>query len=154
MTAVERRLHGSTARFGTAIHESGHAIVMWALGLTVGTVEIGIDDDDNRGKVDLSTSDELLPIIDRIAICYAGIEAQYIFDCPTHAGAGAGDHGKVGELLDGIPERRAYKMREAGYERARALILMHRAKLLRLAERLVDDGKVTAHGFAMLVVND
>jgi ATP-dependent Zn protease len=143
-----------TARFGTAIHEAGHAIVMWALGLTVGTIEIGIDGDDTRGKADLSTSDEHFPLIDRIAICYAGIEAQYVFDCPTHEGAGYGDHGKVVELLDGIPEPRAYQMREAGYARAHALILTHKAKLLRLAERLVHDGKVTADEFAMLIINN
>jgi hypothetical protein len=39
-----------TARFGAGIQEAGHAIVMWALGLTVGTIEIGIDGDDARGS--------------------------------------------------------------------------------------------------------
>jgi hypothetical protein len=99
------------------------------------------------------TPAEHLPTIDRIAICYAGIEAQHVFDCPTHEGAGAGDQGKVVELLDGIPEPRAYQMREAGYQRARTLILMHKVKLLRVAERRVQDGKVTPNEFAMIVNN-
>jgi hypothetical protein len=58
------------------------------------------------------------------------------------------------ELLDGIPEPRAYQLREAGYARAHALILMHRANLLRLAQSLVEDGRVTAHEFAMPINND
>jgi hypothetical protein len=140
-------------RRGTAIHEAGHAIVMWALGLTVGTIEIGINGDDSIGKADLLTSDEHLPPIDRIAVCVAGIEAQHVFECATHELAGHGDLGKVVELLEGIPEPRAYPMREAGYARARALILMHKAKLLRVAERLVEDGKVTPDEFAMIVNN-
>jgi hypothetical protein len=48
---------------GTAIHEAGHAIVMWALGLTVGTIEIGINNDESKGKADLLTSDQHLPLI-------------------------------------------------------------------------------------------
>jgi hypothetical protein len=106
-----------------------------------------------RGKADLSTSDEHLPTIDRIAICYAGIEAQHVFDCPTHEGAGAGDHCKVFKLLAEIPEPHAYQMRQAGFERAHALILTHKAKLLRLAERLVADDKVTPDEFTTLINN-
>src|ERR1019366_1129897 len=75
---------GGKMRRGTAIHEAGHAIVIWALGLTVGTIEIGIDGDDTRGKADLSAAHKHLPTIDRIAICYADTEAQHVFDCPTH----------------------------------------------------------------------
>jgi hypothetical protein len=60
---------------GTAIHEAGHAIVMWALGLTVGTIEIGINNDESKGKADLLTSDQHLPLIHRIAVCVAGIKA-------------------------------------------------------------------------------
>jgi hypothetical protein len=151
MIAIDRR----GVRFGTAIHEAGHAIVMWALGLTVGMIEIGIGGDDTKGNAASLSPDEHLPLIDRIAICVAGIEAQHIFDCPTHELAGALDLGKVVELLDGIPEPGAYEMRQAGYARARALILMHKANSLRVAERLVvDDGKVTADEFAMLINNN
>ena len=141
-------------RRGTAIHEAGHAIVMWALGLTVGKIEIGINGDDSIGKTDLLTSEKHLPLIDRIAISVAGIEAQHIFDCPTHELAGQGDLGKVVELLDGTPEPHAHQMREAGYARAHALITMHRAQLQRLADRLVKDRKVTADGFAAFIINN
>jgi hypothetical protein len=44
-------------------------------------------------------------------------------------------------------------MRQAGFERAHALILTHMAKLLRLAERLVADGKVTPDEFTTLINN-
>jgi hypothetical protein len=142
-----------TARFGTAIHEAGHAIVMWALGLTVGTIEIGIGGDETKGKTDMLTSDEHLPLIDQVAICYAGIEAQYVFDCPPHELAGMLDHGKVAELLEGILEPRAKQIREAGFDRARALILTHKANLLRVAKRLAENGEVTADEFATLVSN-
>ena len=60
----------------------------------------------------------------------------------------------VFNLLEDIPEPRAYQMRVAGSERAHALILMYKAKLLHLAERLVDDGKVTVHEFAMFIINN
>jgi hypothetical protein len=142
-----------TMRRGTAIHEAGHAVVMWALGLTVSTIEIGIDADETKGRADLLTSDEHLPLIDRVAICYAGIEAQYVFDCPPHELAGMLDHAKVAELLEDISEPRAKQIREAGFDRARALVLMHKANLLRVAERLVENGKVTTDEFATLVSN-
>ncbi len=75
-------------RYSTAVHEAGHAVVMSALGLSVGEIEIGVDGDDTKGRTDLLCSDEHLPIIDRIAICVAGIDAQHIFECPTQELAG------------------------------------------------------------------
>jgi hypothetical protein len=107
-------------RFGTAIHEAGHAIVMWALGIKVGTIEIRIGGDNTKGRVDPLSSDEHLPLLDRIAICLAGIEAQHVFECPTHELAGVLDENKVDDLLEDMPEPRADQTREAGRKRARA----------------------------------
>jgi hypothetical protein len=41
-------------RLSTAIHEAGHVIVGWTLGLPVGAIEIGIYGDDTAGKSEIA----------------------------------------------------------------------------------------------------
>ena len=41
-------------RWSTAIHEAGHVIVGWTLGLPVGAMEIGIYGDDTAGKSEIA----------------------------------------------------------------------------------------------------
>jgi len=50
----------------------------WALGLTVGKAEIGIDGDHAKGEADIECDKPLLRR-DKIAISAAGVEAQSIF---------------------------------------------------------------------------
>jgi hypothetical protein len=137
-------------RLGAATHEAGHAVVAWSLGLSVGEIEIGITGDDTKGKADIG-ADEHLRIVDRIAICLAGIEAQVVFDCPTHELAGFSDYAKVAALVEGLSEAESLELRNAGSRHARDLIITHKVKLQRLAARLVDRGAVNGAEFALLM---
>src|SRR5712671_5282064 len=121
-------------RLGAAYHEAGHAVVAWSLGLTVGAMSIN-EDDPTAGCVDIGPT-EHLPTTDRLAVCLAGMEAQYLFGFPTHADAGYSD---VTKALDIIGEDLSEKESlDTGYVRARDLIHTHRSKVARLAERLAD----------------
>jgi hypothetical protein len=82
---------------GAAFHEAGHAIVASALGLAIYRVEIAIDGDDAKGAADIQHNPKLC-LVDQIAICAAGMEAQQLYAAPTHEGAGWGDYGKMIEL--------------------------------------------------------
>src|SRR4051794_23239319 len=100
-------------RLGAAYHEAGHAVVASALGLSIGRIEIAINDDDAKGAADIEIEGALLlPLVDQLAICAAGIEAQEFFEMPTHDLAGFGDVGKMFELLHDYDEaeRRAFMM--------------------------------------------
>lgn len=83
-----------------AYHEAGHVVVAQFLGLTIGEVEI---EEDGSGRTNLGSA-EHLPLVDQIAICAAGIEAQELFNCPVHQHAALGDYLKVRELLAGLTD--------------------------------------------------
>ena len=68
---------------GAAFHEAGHVVVARFLGLRVSEVEIGMNGDDASGRAEISCADQL-SFIDQIALCAAGLEAQEMFDAPTH----------------------------------------------------------------------
>lgn len=68
---------------GAAFHEAGHVVVARFLGLRVSEVEIGMNGDDASGRAEISCADPL-SFIDQIALCAAGLEAQEMFDAPTH----------------------------------------------------------------------
>jgi len=74
-----------------AYHEAGHVVVARFLGLTIREVEI---EEDGSGRANLSPA-EHLPLVDQIALCVAGIEAQELFNCPMHDHAALGDYRKV-----------------------------------------------------------
>jgi hypothetical protein len=57
-------------RLGAAFHEAGHAVVAWALGLSVREIEIGVNGDDAAGRAEIEDSVHL-PIVDQIAVCLA-----------------------------------------------------------------------------------
>jgi hypothetical protein len=145
--------HRLKERIGAAVHEGGHAVVLYAMGLSICEIQIGIDGDDTKGRVTLKNPEaqQQLPLVDQIAICVSGIEAQKIFESPTHELAGHDDLGKVVVLLEDIPEPEAFQMREAGYKRAHDLVLMHKAEVLNVAARLVEHGKVPAAEWADLM---
>jgi hypothetical protein len=84
------------------------------LGLTIREVEI---EEDGSGRADISPAQHL-PLVDQIAVCVAGIEAQELFNCPMHDHASLGDYRKVSGLLAGLTEAESYEYRQAGYSRA------------------------------------
>jgi hypothetical protein len=135
MTVEDRR--------GAAYHEAGHIVVAWAFGLNVGAAAIGLDGDDAKGESKIERDTTLL-LIDKIAICAAGVEAQHVFRTPTSHYAVAMDEAEIIRLTEHLNEKVRLARRDEGYERAHELILAHRAKVHRIAESLFAQGSLNA----------
>jgi hypothetical protein len=117
---------------------------LWAL--QVGDIVIG---DDAKGGAEIACDQEHLCKIDRIAICLAGIEAQHVFNVPTHDHAGLHDLGRFIEIAgQDASEAEHNELRSAGYRRANELILLHKTKAIRLATMLLERGEVKSHELA------
>lgn len=129
-------------RWSTAIHEAGHVIVGWTLGLPVGAMEIGIYGDDTAGKSEIADAGSL-SMVDRIALCAAGLEAERVFGCEaTHEHAGWSDFAKILEILDDLPDEKADDLRFRGHDRAFEILNQRRSLIERLAEPLVMNGRL------------
>src|SRR5215217_4354439 len=70
-------------RRGAVIHESGHAVVAWALGLRVHLAQIGIRSDLAAGMANFDEKPSM-SLVDRIALCAAGGIAEHAFNAPTN----------------------------------------------------------------------
>jgi len=124
-----------------AYHEAGHAVVAWALGLAVSRIEIGIGGDNAKGATNVE-HDQERPLIDRLALCAAGLEAQKLFGAPTHDLAGWGDYGKIFELLDGFDEEASSALTDDGHKRAYDLLRANMDRVQRIANALMVHGKL------------
>jgi hypothetical protein len=123
-----------------AYHEAGHVVVARFLGLTIGRVEI---EEDGSGRADIRYA-EHLPLVDQIAICVAGIEAQELFNCPMHQHAALGDYLRVRELLAGLTDTESYEHRQAGYLRALEILKVRLPEIENLADRLFKQRRIAA----------
>jgi len=129
-------------RWSTAIHEAGHVIVGWTLGLPVGAMEIGIYGDDTAGKSEIADAGSL-SMVDRIALCAAGLEAERLFGCEAmHEHAGWSDAAKMVEILDHLPSEEADDIRFNGYDRAFQILDTQRSLIEHLAEMLSIVGRL------------
>lgn len=128
-------------RRGAAYHEAGHIVLAWALGLRVSAAAIGIGGDDSKGETEFDR-DKPLPIVDKIAVCAAGAEAQHVFDAPTHCRAGAMDEVEIIRLTEHLDGNARLARRDEGYRRAHHLILAHKAKVDRIAGSLLAKGSI------------
>ena len=116
-----------------AYHEAGHVVVAQFLGLTVREVEI---EEDGSGRADIPYA-EHLPLVDQIALCVAGIEAQELFNCPLHQHAALGDYLKVRELVAGLTDAESHEYRQAGYSRALEILKTRLLEIEELADQLL-----------------
>jgi ATP-dependent Zn protease len=73
------RLSKPDSRRAAAVHEAGHAVVAWAVGLKVQQLCIG---EDGKGASCIECSAHL-PVLDQIAIAAAGMEAVELLNAPT-----------------------------------------------------------------------
>ncbi len=124
---------------GAAFNEAGHVVVARFFGLTVGKIEIG---DDGSGKAQIDSAAHL-PLIDQIALCVAGIEAQALFDCSTHKSAALADHAKVRALVDGLTDAESFAFRNAAYMRALEILKKYASDVERLANDLIERRHIT-----------
>ena len=124
---------------GAAFHEAGHVIVAQYLGLPAADIKIN---DDGSGYSQIGPSDHL-PLIDQVALCVAGIEAQELFECKTVPLAAAADYTKVASLVNGLTEAESLEIRSAGYLRALAILKSRRLELEELAHYLIEHRHVS-----------
>jgi hypothetical protein len=115
-------------------------VVARFLGLTVREVEI---EEDGSGRADISPA-EHLPLVDQIAVCVAGIEAQELFNCPMHDHAALGDYLKVRELMSGLTDAESYEHRQAGYLRALQILKSRLPEVESLAHQLFQQRRIAA----------
>jgi hypothetical protein len=135
-------------RWSAAVHEAGHAIVAWGLGLSVGGLKIF--EADGAGIASIADNTHL-GTVDRIAICAAGMEAVALLDVGTHWQAGLSDQAKIIELLASRPEAEHDGIRHEGHQRARTMLEGQRDQLLAVAEALGSAGHLDAEAFAALM---
>jgi hypothetical protein len=137
---------------GTAYHEAGHAIVAWSFGLQVGTIHVMADD--GSGGAQIGPTNHLC-LVARIAVCVAGYTAENVFGHPhTNRLAAACDHTRIRKLLEdsGIAEGdEAVALRLKGVNCAGETFLAHKDRVIRLAEKLVQDGCVDDAEFLRLM---
>ncbi len=142
MTGCEVRGVGVEERRSTAIHEAGHVVVAWTLGLPVGTIEIGIDDDDTAGRSRIADTASL-SLVDHIALCVAGAEAERLFGCTAPNDQTVwSDYAKIETILDGIPIEQADGLLFRGHDRASEILRGRRFLVERLVEHLTRNGRL------------
>jgi hypothetical protein len=119
--------------------------------LEVGTISVLADD--ASGGVQIGSADHL-NLVEEIAVCAAGYTAENTFDYHTHYWAAACDYNRIRKLLEdrGISEgEEAAALRSKGADCARERLVANQAAVIRLAERLVQDGCVDANEFLRLM---
>lgn len=83
-------------RWSAAVHEAGHAVVAWALGLRVLAISVN-DDGGGRSEIECAVR---RPLCQQIAVAEAGMVAAELLATPTLPQAGMTDAVKVMELLE------------------------------------------------------
>ncbi len=105
-------------------------------------MEIGINGDDTAGKSEIADTGSLA-MVDRIALCAAGLEAERLFGCEAmHEYAGWSDAAKMVEILEDLPFEEAKDIRFNGYDRAFQILDPERSLIERLAEPLAITGRL------------
>jgi hypothetical protein len=82
--------------WAAAVHEAGHVVVAWALGLQVQAISV-TDSGEGRSEIECTAR---CPLCQQIAIAEAGIMAAQLLSTPTWPRAGMADASKVLELLE------------------------------------------------------
>jgi len=120
-----------------AYHEGGHAIVAWALDLSV--LEILIRDD-RPGEHTKAIGDKRLPLIDQVAICKAGRQAEEVFEnrLPRWASLQGDDVDALNLLAaNDIRGAEAERWMTDACARSKELLTKHADEVHRLAARLI-----------------
>jgi hypothetical protein len=105
-------------------------------------MEIGLNGDDTAGKSEIADTASL-SLVDRIALCAAGLEAERLFGCQAlHEHAGWSDAAKMVEILDDLPSEEADEIRFNGYDRAFQILDRQRSLIERLAQQLAITGRL------------
>ena len=143
----------SQDEYGAAVHEAGHVVVAWALGLKTRKMTAGIEGDAAAGAAEIEEG-TYLPLADQIAICSAGADAQCMLDAPTHEIAAFSDMVRIGNLVDDLAADEGEALRYAGYRRSRELLELHRPKVERLAQALAERTELCQFEIGQILMSD
>ena len=143
----------SQDRYGAAVHEAGHVVVAWALGLKTRKMAVGIDGDDAAGAAEIEESPHLL-LVDQIAICSAGADAQRMFNAPTHDVAAFSDMVKILNVVDELAEAEGEALRYAGYRRSKEILELHRATVEHLARALAERAELDQAAIEQILLSN
>jgi len=132
-------------RWAAAVHEAGHGIVARCLGLSVGGLELSATEGGGRALIEDSPH---LAIIDRIAICAAGIDATDLFRLETPHQTGLSDEVQIYNLLVEYSLEDRERLRDEGYARARTILSGDQDRLRAVAVALASTGRLSAEEFA------
>jgi ATP-dependent Zn protease len=143
----------SQDKYGAAVHEAGHVIVAWALGLKTRKMVVGIDGDDAAGVAEIEEGTHL-PLIDQIAICSAGADAQRLLDASANEVAALGDMVRIRNLINDLAEDEGEALRYAGYRRSQELLEMHRVSLECLAQALAERAELNQVEIELILISD
>jgi ATP-dependent Zn protease len=149
-TDAGRKMKGvTTYSESTCFHEAGHAIVAAALGLEVQSIRIHKDDGGGDTVVPTGPLSQL-PLIDQVAVCYAGVEAWDIWQLvPEHLGEWT-DVDKFFRLVKDLSDEERDAVHKAGCERANQLLNNNKVLVETVAHRLGLQGYLTATEFKQL----
>jgi hypothetical protein len=138
----------SNALCVSAFREAGLAVVARYFGLAVIEIEIR---DDASGKTDTVGSTEDLPLIDRIAIQFAGQASTTVFKCRSQTLAST-DAAEISKLVEGLTEGHSLEVRNAGYRRAIEIVRSNAAEVERLANLLIEQRRVSESTIAQTTI--
>jgi ATP-dependent Zn protease len=124
-------------KYSAAVHEAGHVVVARALGLKTRVAAAGIIGDDNASAAEIEDGSHLT-LIEQIALCSAGVEAQRMLNVPTNDIGTFLDMAEINDLIDELDEAEGNALRLAGYHKSKQLLELHRDKVLRLACALAE----------------
>jgi hypothetical protein len=120
-----------------AVHEAGHAIVAWTLGLKVRQLRIG---DDGSGASCIECSAHI-PILHQIAVAEAGMAAvELLRGGSPRSEAGLADAVKIGNLLDGYPTDQHEQLICDGHKCAKEILVGRLTALTDLSDALARFG--------------
>lgn len=131
---------------GVAYREAGHAVVALALGLQLLASKFAM-----RIIREQPTSQgaDCLPLVDRIAICVAGMNANHVFNAPSHELAAFQDLVHIYNLIFDIAEPEGDVLRDKGHERAWDLLKVHDGSVHDIAARLLAERKIDLTGYVL-----
>jgi hypothetical protein len=135
----------------TAYHEAGHAVVAWSFGLPVVAISVAADDASGGAQIGVANH---LDLTKQIAVAAAGYTAENVFGDAAHYLAPIDDYDRIRKLLEdnGVAEGpEAQTLRLKGANLADEILRAHEAKVIRLAEKLAQNGSVDGIGFLRLM---
>jgi hypothetical protein len=127
-----------------AYHEAGHAVVAWSFDLVVRSVHLDVAN--NSGHAKIADADRLEDVTHRVAVSYAGFEAEDMFKRPAVFVRAQDDFDRASEALKnalanqfgkGLSSPEGRRLQAACRARAQDRIIEHEAKVRRVAKELL-----------------